>query len=352
MKAESRIGGSVGLWRRVTSRSSRDHGSKPSLMQLGQFSASVFVAGVKLSEYSVQYSPDGKEVTCWVPSEDGKQFRVEWTNTRSSASRIISGLLSVDGISCGGKRMRHQHSGISKAARDSVASSATTRRQLMFGKQTLTDNDDYLNAPVSPHLGTISLDLRRVKDLGTSEICRNKDTYTTNMLHERSKKAVGHSVQFGGDMRSYRNTKRGSVIVEELVNFVFKYRPIELLQAQGIAPPAQRQERAVLPSDLLDLTVDAEDDEEAEIEELEARLGALKNKRRKVKRESSDVAVKKEVKSEERFVPTYRIYMGALPKEAYDLEFTSRGSRSQCTAMLSTYCVDISSLPEKEVYDF
>jgi hypothetical protein len=41
-------------------------------MRLGDFEARVEVENVDLEEYDVKVSPDGKEATCWIPSEEGK----------------------------------------------------------------------------------------------------------------------------------------------------------------------------------------------------------------------------------------------------------------------------------------
>ncbi|KAJ7222901.1 hypothetical protein C8J57DRAFT_1536118 [Mycena rebaudengoi] len=70
-----------------------DDGTK--LMQLGHFSASVSVDGVQLSEYAPEYSADGQEATCWIPSESGKKFKIEWSNAAASASCHISGYLGL-----------------------------------------------------------------------------------------------------------------------------------------------------------------------------------------------------------------------------------------------------------------
>ncbi|KAJ7111882.1 hypothetical protein C8R44DRAFT_254672 [Mycena epipterygia] len=271
-------------------------------MQLGQFSAVVTVDGVELSEFAVEYSADATEATCWIASEEDKQFRIEWKDDQASASREISGLVTVDGIDCGGKRMmiqgRSRH--VSTAFRDSVPTSATTRRPLLFSKQALTDDDDYLNTAISPQLGTIQLLIRHVRDSRKRPSSYRGPTFQPQILHERSKKAIGHSVQFGTEFNSTdRNQRRHPHIVKSLVTFVFKYRPIGLLRAEGIAPPEVRVPRTVSPADVLDLTmdVDEEDADDAEIKKLEARLSALKNKKTKVKLEPCDV--KKEIKSEE-----------------------------------------------------
>ena len=48
-------------------------------MELSGFRVSVYSDGEDLKEYSVEVSPDGKKVTCWVPSQSGK---VRHTQTR------------------------------------------------------------------------------------------------------------------------------------------------------------------------------------------------------------------------------------------------------------------------------
>ncbi|KAJ7157604.1 hypothetical protein C8R43DRAFT_403314 [Mycena crocata] len=276
-------------------------------MRLGQFSASVSVDGVELAEYAPEYSPDGKEATCWIPSEEGKQFCLKWTNNQASKHQIIMGRVHVDGTACDGTYMRVQGGKhrFSMGSRDSVPTSATTRRPLLFAKQVLTDDDAYLNDAVPLDLGTIKVNLSEVGDV----VHTTRAKYAACaplVLHERSKKAIGHSVQFGEQYSSHRPSRITEIVVKKkLVIFVFKYRPIGLLRAQGIAPPEVRDERAASPADVLDVTTISDDDEEnvddaAEIKKLEARLSALKdkNKKKRVKAEPSEV--KKEIKNEER----------------------------------------------------
>ncbi|KAJ7614155.1 hypothetical protein FB45DRAFT_938121 [Roridomyces roridus] len=275
-------------------------------MQLGQFSASVSVDGIPLPEYAPEYSTAGTEATCWIPSENGKNFKVEWTNDQASPTCLISGHLWVDGIHCSGRLMKAtDNPTFSTGSRDSVASSSSARRPLVFSKQALTDDDQYLNASISPNLGMIRLRIRQVRRDGQRpRVALAEDrTFDTQMLHERTKKAVGHSVQFGAEFASSKPNKSFSTrVVQELVTFVFRYRPMDLLQAEGIAPPPVKKELASSSEDVLDLTVyDDDEADEAEIQKLEARLGALKNKRKRVKREQSSDRVKKEIKTESSF---------------------------------------------------
>ncbi|KAJ7157606.1 hypothetical protein C8R43DRAFT_997120 [Mycena crocata] len=247
-------------------------------MRLGQFCASVSVDGVELAEYAPEYSADGTEGTCWIPSEEGKQFCIKWTDDQASAQRQISGRVAVDGICCGRKALKiRRGTHFSWASRDSVSTSDTTRRPLLFGTQALTDNDEYLNAPVSPDLGTIQVLLSHVRNQPTHAPLY-KDAWQPQTLHERSKKAIGHTVHFGAEYQQTRSRRpyHAARVVKNLVTFVFKYRPIGLLRAQGIAPPEVREDRAVSPVDVLDLTLVNDDDEEdvvdVEIKKLEARF--------------------------------------------------------------------------------
>ncbi|KAJ6459459.1 hypothetical protein C8R47DRAFT_139628 [Mycena vitilis] len=275
-------------------------------MQLGQFTASITVDDVPLSEYAAEYSADGMEATCWIASETDKQFSINFRDADASPRRIVSGRVAVDGMGCGGMHLGDpSRTGVSTASRNSVSTSDKTRRPLTFAKQVLTDDDAYLNVAISPDLGTIKAVFALVTvcpRIGSFKKPRHH-AEPANILHERSKKAMGHSVQLGPEYHANNNTTRlTSQTIKTLATLTFRYRPIELLRAQGIAPPLVRDVATTIPTDILDLTMDVDsegDDEDTEIKKLQARLEALqKNKKRKqVKRESPDV--KKEIKRED-----------------------------------------------------
>ncbi|KAJ7222923.1 hypothetical protein C8J57DRAFT_1198248 [Mycena rebaudengoi] len=272
-------------------------------MQLGQFSASVSVDGVQLANYAPEYSADGKEATCWIASESDKKFCVEWKNVKAKESCVILGYVAVDRIDCGGREMILSGNRVSRGSRDSVSTSETTRRDLVFAEQALTDDDAYLNTVISPHLGTIRLELweTRMAPVPIMQKPWTAPALEPQILHEQSKKVIGHSVQFGAEYQSHNNRYVGfqPEKTRHLVTFVFKYRPIGLLRAEGIAPPLARvgDKRPASPTDILDRTlVDENNDEEGvEIKQLEAREVKKKNAKR-VKREPYDV--KKEIKGE------------------------------------------------------
>ncbi|KAJ6561705.1 hypothetical protein B0H19DRAFT_1142364 [Mycena capillaripes] len=277
-------------------------------MHLGQFSAWITVDDGPLSEYALEHSADGMEATCWIVSENEKKFCIVANDTEPSPQRMVYARMAVDDIKCGCRHLKVETgSHIATTKRDSVSTSENARRPLTFGKQILTDDDAYLDAAISPELGTIKVTLDLVKLCQKMGKQKNwtKPEAPLSIVHERSKKAIGHSVQFGPEFYANNSGERNhSKKIKTLATFIFKYHPIELLRARGIVPPEVREERAAAPADVLDLTmdVDEEDAEEAEIKKLETRLNELKNKRKQVKRKPSDG--KKEIKNEGlRFIP-------------------------------------------------
>ncbi|KAK7006228.1 hypothetical protein R3P38DRAFT_3037422 [Favolaschia claudopus] len=270
-------------------------------MQLGQFSATISVDGVALPEYAVEYSADGLEATCWIASERDKPFRVNFQDIDFSPHRQISARLFVDGKGCNGRLLKAVNgSNISTGMRDSVASSANTRRPLKFAQQCLTDDDSYLNTAIPAQLGTINVAFWHVKlHRGNSiDSAVNRGDLEATVLHERSKKAMGHSVQFGPEY--YRmNYRLESTRVKTLATLIFRYRPIGLLRAEGIAPPEPGQ----IPNDVSDLTMDVEDadaeDEDAQIKKLEKQLESLKKKKQTKQPKPEHSTVKQEIKPEQ-----------------------------------------------------
>ncbi|KAJ7789291.1 hypothetical protein B0H14DRAFT_3891957 [Mycena olivaceomarginata] len=239
-------------------------------MRLDEIHAWICVDDVKLSEFALEYSADGMEASCWIPSECDKQFSIHWETTDSVAGQTLNAQVTVDGTRCGSNDMYcpdRARPHIASGSRNSVATSAETRRPLLFAQQALTDDNNLLNAAISPELGSI-----RPPVWG--------GRFETQVLHERSKKAMGHSVQFGAEYRARNHRLEPPVVVRDLATFVFRYRPIELLMAQGIAPPVVRPQPAASSADheVVDLTVDDDDDNKAaasEIKKLEAQVYAF-----------------------------------------------------------------------------
>ncbi|KAM6490618.1 hypothetical protein JOM56_013961 [Amanita muscaria] len=269
----------------------------------GTINAYIKVDGTSLPEYGVQTNEAEREVTCWIPSEVGKCFSVSWDTTNLSTD--TAGYLVLDGRSVGGDITRKD-----SAKRPELASeyiSPTTCRDFSFAPIKYTDDDGYLNIP-TPDVGNMQLTIWRA-ELG--EISKQSKFSKLNdapdvTLHERSKKLGAHCVHFG-DVRNVApisscNTKQ----IEVLARFVFRYRPIDILRANGIAPPLPRQE-PVKPANQGRKRKDLDTSEEIEIkddpdvvadEDVEERVARLKKelkdlesrraKKRKVKIENRD----------------------------------------------------------------
>ncbi|KAJ6561710.1 hypothetical protein B0H19DRAFT_86584 [Mycena capillaripes] len=258
-------------------------------MRLGALHAWISVDGVEVSEFAVEYSADRTEVSCWIPSECNKNFCIHWKNTESSSRHTANALVTVDGICCGSNNMYchdRAHPRVASGSRDSVATSAFARRPLFFGQQELTDDDALLNAAISPELGSIKVEMRNVRSVPSRSprqtFWRGTPSFETKVLHERSKKAMGHSVRFGAEFFSANSQSDPVEVLEDLATFIFKYRPIDILRAQGIAPPVVSAKPVASSTGVVDLTLD--DDDATKIRKLEARLRILKKAKAKTER--------------------------------------------------------------------
>ncbi|KAK6996511.1 hypothetical protein R3P38DRAFT_1963845 [Favolaschia claudopus] len=216
-------------------------------MRLGEFHAWVSTDGIELAEFAVEYSADGIHASCWIPSECGKKLSTHYEGTEPEQPLSLNVEVTVDGIACGSHTLRCLPClNVASGSRDSVATSAITRRPLMFARQVLTDDDDLLTAAISPELGTIRIEMRDVQSRPhwrTRDSTWNNFSLGPQVLHERSKKAIEHSVQFGDEYLTANHVGDPIEVIQVLATFVFKYRPIELLRAQGIAPRPQARDR-------------------------------------------------------------------------------------------------------------
>ncbi|KAJ7646753.1 hypothetical protein FB45DRAFT_891321 [Roridomyces roridus] len=262
-----------------------------------RFSAWITIEGVETQEYSVETSEDGKTVTCWIASELGKKFVVHWTNLEYDDA--IKGVIKMDGNDCGAtvtlapsaKRVLPR-----TVRKEGVDQSAMNFKPFQFSSLASTDDDSLLTGPsVYEHLGVINLEIIPV--LVTAENTAPgglNQSLSKLTVHERSKKAVTQQITLANSEHRAKpmSFSTSKIAGPAFVRFQFKYRPIDVLRANGIAPALKRKTpppREPTPEE------DDPDEEEARV--LRERLKkldekrALKNKKPQVKREG--------VKSEE-----------------------------------------------------
>ncbi|KAJ7646762.1 hypothetical protein FB45DRAFT_734088 [Roridomyces roridus] len=199
----------------------------------GSFCAWITIEGVITPEYSVETSADGRTVTCWIASELGKKFAVHWTNRGYPAH--TRGNVQMDGVSCGG-RIAYGHLGFPQNSVKDGVTDGTTLKPFVFSGLTLSDDDALLGGPSYEHLGLIELTLYPVQVLNANVPCDGTHNLSNLKVHERSKKAVTQQITLAAPIMQRTNFVQTARLGADLVTFTFKYRPLDILRANGIAP--------------------------------------------------------------------------------------------------------------------
>ncbi|KAJ7073811.1 hypothetical protein C8F01DRAFT_1098424 [Mycena amicta] len=215
-------------------------------VSIDNFSAWVTIDGASCPTYSLRYWVEGKEATCWIPSQDGKKFSVNWSNTYRD--RPIYARLYIDGVSCSIHFMLDMWEHPEDASCIGISYATTsdyTRRDFEFSKIVVTDDEAYLHTVEDPPaFGIIRLELWEA-DIASIRRAPFQHTYGSQVLesqviHEMSKKAGSHHVRFGNEyivsqplVNIVAGTPTGTAA---LATFVFKYRPAPMLMAIGIIP--------------------------------------------------------------------------------------------------------------------
>ncbi|KAJ3909098.1 hypothetical protein F5879DRAFT_934666 [Lentinula edodes] len=297
------------------------------------FRAYIIVDGKPLDEYSPEKSTkDGlTTVTCWVPSVAGKviflqisvQYQVRWKDTVFKGTS--NGRFRIDGTSCGGQVIKKRNKAMIKKG---LHISPTSSRLFEFALMKLTDDEDSFALDMPGNIGEIELRIRYWSQTGRAireKISKPPEEETYN---ESTKKGIDHQTRFGttayDEKPSYKNL--GEPIGKYFLRFVFRYRPLEVLRAHGIAPPApstsqtndlpQSSKRprsssmqGVRPGSLGIIEIsDDDDDPQKEMENLQRRLDELRAKhpdtrdRKRVKRESGVASIKTEQPKEPVFI--------------------------------------------------
>ncbi|KAF9059363.1 hypothetical protein BDP27DRAFT_507225 [Rhodocollybia butyracea] len=265
-------------------------------LTFNDFSAWIEVDGASLEIYDAK--ENGKEVTGWIPSETGKEFFIKW-KTGARPSEMV-GDIHIDGEPYPGRAM--PMGGEQTFIVTGAITSNTTEKPFLFSPLELTDDDEYLHKATAG-LGDVKLVISHAT-FGKS-VPLNRTYAAVGKVHEKAKKATGHKVGLGIEKTKTTNmvaTTRLGVAV----TFIFKYRPIEMLRANGIAPPlpipTNKRAASLAEPDVPDSTQagpvpddDHDDDEIASrMRDLQAEMDALQRKRRKTSHVKSEPRVKRE----------------------------------------------------------
>lgn len=270
-----------------------------------EFSAWIEIEGEEAKEYGIQQSRDDEgvaNITCWIASENDKKFTIHWMDSVASTATLVN--TSVDGRPTQHNSINRIGKSNRKISTKGFSISDMEIRPFIFSAIQLTDDDQYLENNVSEHFGDIVLKIKRctVGERSTAPASPTDSDVFGQMIHERSKKAMVHQVSAGPPTQC-KSTHFKAVPGPPVVNFIFKYRTLDQLIANGIAPaPPRTSDKRAAPNseDRVDISEDSAEEEAR----AEALLAAIREKRAKKR-------VKREI--EEDIKPVF------LPGEVIDL---------------------------------
>lgn len=117
------------------------------------FSAWIVSNNQPLPEYLVAVDEKGSRVSCWIPSEAGKQFSVHWRDHGSNVHTCS--FISLDGFVVPGRFLY----GTGSASREGVRSGPTSERPFIFAEY----RDPSSSGDCNRNAGTIMLKIKRVR---------------------------------------------------------------------------------------------------------------------------------------------------------------------------------------------
>ncbi|KAL1699177.1 hypothetical protein EV121DRAFT_296416 [Schizophyllum commune] len=202
-------------------------------MRLGTVDCWVEADGKPLDEYGVEFGDDGKSCVAWIPSKAGQEFAVSWRDL-NPVPRQSAGYITADGNFVGGALLEGLQTMV---RREGAQITADHIRRFRFGAVELTDDDSLLNKNLQ-NVGEIKIEIWRCRAGGYDAPPPLKVAESTRM-HERSKKGLAHSVAFSQPQPlakpiAFRQVTK--LDAQPFATFTFRYRSIEMLRANGIAP--------------------------------------------------------------------------------------------------------------------
>ncbi|KAJ7592541.1 hypothetical protein C8J56DRAFT_1161682 [Mycena floridula] len=246
------------------------------MLQFQDLSAWIQIDGSETKEYGVQVNENGETptVTCWIVSEAGKQFTINF----KPLGAPCGGFPCIDGNQVRGTLAGPACLGTIRG----YYIDTQTIRPFLFSDIDLTDEDLFLHQNLHPQFGDITLAIYRVQVTGMEGAPVPDNIQQPGKLHERSKKGIVHQIGAAPAIPYHSKVADVRKLGPPVVKFVFRYRTMEQLMANEIVPRAKRP--AETPIELSD---DSDDEEAKEEAALRARLAEIdaKKARKRVKRE-------------------------------------------------------------------
>ncbi|KZV80651.1 hypothetical protein EXIGLDRAFT_732556 [Exidia glandulosa HHB12029] len=179
----------------------------------------------------------GASASGWIASESGAAFEVEIS--LSSGSGPASCRLYIDGVKITSKRL--DSAKLRRTIRG-FRSTPTTIHKLHFAQINISDADTGVarDSAVLSQLGTIRIEYWRCRMTQQvkpwNAVAMPKTLSDELVVNERDKKLGGHHVTLGvkEQCRASRSYKSEHLDAQPAAILEFRYRPKELLQAQGV----------------------------------------------------------------------------------------------------------------------
>ncbi|EJD00491.1 uncharacterized protein FOMMEDRAFT_148251 [Fomitiporia mediterranea MF3/22] len=199
----------------------------------------------RYEEYQTEVEND--VVTCYIVSEAGKIFQIQWKNHECPLEISTRATVETDGVHMRTKTWCHED-GENCGSIRGVNQDTKTYWPYKFAHVILTDNG---GVAASKDMGTIVISLFRVIVTSTSrsEKCKPR-TVPIDLdmpLNKKSNKMGCHRIGLGDTvhdpnrrLRTIR-TKPYGIDVSPYVTFRFIYRPKEILQALEVIPVARTE---------------------------------------------------------------------------------------------------------------
>ncbi|KJA14700.1 hypothetical protein HYPSUDRAFT_427402 [Hypholoma sublateritium FD-334 SS-4] len=270
------------------------------------FSAWISVDGVPCAQYVVQYEEGdavaGPNARCWIASTANKSFsiniRKEKDDSDYRAMVYLDGQAVVNSV--------FHKTVTSTQTISTIWISDYETKNLIFAPPEITDDDSCLENPLLRKIGYIRVVMTRGKRGEFLPEGFEHDVENLGKVHERFKKGLAHRVKYGpAQQAAVKRTCCQYEVQGKPVTFLFRYRPLDVLQATNIAPRMRSQseddENDVIPTEEGKGIINLDSDDEKE-RELLAQLESVRNRKRA---KQSNGLPKKKVKAEanRHFVP-------------------------------------------------
>ncbi|EIW84516.1 hypothetical protein CONPUDRAFT_163618 [Coniophora puteana RWD-64-598 SS2] len=225
------------------------------MLELSGFNACIYMGDdeEEREEYKVRKAEtkSKRQVSCWISSEAGQKFTIFLEYTGASRCNF-TGEVFLDGHSYEIVSLKApQQTRVSMRGTTVEIAGDIRWRPFMFSKLQLTDDEQYRGRYGPGDIGTILLKIYKIKYTTEAKSGPSASVNATaNKVHEEDKKNAPHCISFGEadhyesdegfHAQPYWSSQNGTPfnykIMAKSVEFLFRYRPLDVLQANGIVP--------------------------------------------------------------------------------------------------------------------